>query len=225
MPRVFLFIIILLSFSALNHLSAQEQDYQSIDISNESDSTGKKKEKRSKNTDNQSQNEQENADKTDNKWNWSNFRIGGNFGLSFGQTTYIEASPAFSYWLKPEKFQVGISSKFIYQSVRFDTQQWKSFLYGGGFFADYVIWRGIFAHGEFELINKESYFNTNRVNVPHLLLGGGYLQPVGDAGHFYIAALFNVLDSDESIYANTFGGLPLILRMGFGFGFPGGRRN
>lgn len=226
MSRALLIITILLSLSSLNLLSAQEQEYQTInrDQVEDNNTSEPKKSKRSRNADNQESDSENNTENSGKKWDWSQFRVGGNFGLSLGQVTYVEASPAVGYWIIPEKFQFGLSSKFIYQSMRIDNTKWKSFLYGGGFFADYVIWNGIFARGEFELINKESYFNNNRVNVPHLLLGGGYLQPMGDAGHFYIAAMFNLLDSDESIYAGMFGNFPLILRMGFGFGFPGGRR-
>jgi len=207
----------------ISTLYAQEQEYQPVKRGSyepeqqaETDTATNRKSTAKEST---------NLEKNDKKWKWEDFRIGGNFGLSFGSVTYVEVSPAFSYWILPEKFQTGISTKFIYQNVRYiDNTHWKSFLYGGGVFTDYVIWRGIFAHGEYELINKESYFSTDRVNVSHLLLGGGYIQPVGQAGHFYISALFNVLDSDESIYTGMFGNLPLILRMGFGFGFPGRNR-
>lgn len=197
-----------------NHtLFAQDQEYKSIPLE-DSVSTKTPKEKKSS----------KNISGEDKKWKWSDFRVGGNLGLSFGRQTYVEVSPTFGYWVMPNKLQLGLSTKFVYQSVTFDREKYKSFLYGGGFFGDYVVWNGVFARAEFELINKESYFNDNRVNVPHLLLGGGYVQEIGDYGNFYIAALFNVLDSDESIYSGTFGDFPLILRMGFGFGFPGQRR-
>lgn len=220
MLRTFILLSVFLSLFAWNHLSAQEQEYQSISI--DTTETVKKKEKKKKTV--EEQEEDDGYTEYDKKWDWRNFRVGGNFGLSLGRQTYVEVSPAFGYWLIPQKLQLGVSSKFIYQSVRFDNQKWQSFLYGGGFFSDYVIWNGLFARGEFELINKESYFNNNRVNVPHLLIGGGYIQPAGEFGNFFIAAMFNVLDSDESIYSGTFGNFPLILRMGFGIGFPGGRR-
>ncbi|MCO5232552.1 MAG: hypothetical protein M9888_02300 [Chitinophagales bacterium] len=199
-------------------LNAQEQEYQSIQKEEQLDNP-KVNEKP-----NEKSNKQQKTADEDKKWKWNLFRIGGNFGLSFGSITFVELSPTFGYWVIPEKLQVGLSSKYIYQSVRYDNgEKWKSFLYGGGAFVDYVIWNGIFAHGEYELVNKESYFNTNRVNVSSLLLGGGYIQPIGQNGNFYISALFNVLDSDESIYSGTFGSFPLILKMGFGFGL--GRNN
>ncbi|MCO5230695.1 MAG: hypothetical protein M9958_06025 [Chitinophagales bacterium] len=200
-------------------LNAQEQEYQSINKAEQvvpqelKDSSNEKESKKVKEQDD------------DKKWKWNLFRVGGNFGLSFGSITFVELSPTFGYWIIPEKLQVGLSTKSIYQSVKYDNgQKWKSFLYGGGAYVDYVIWNGIFAHGEYELVNKESYFSTDRVNVSSLLLGGGYIQPIGQTGNFYISALFNVLDSDESIYSGTFGSFPLILKMGFGFGFGGNRR-
>jgi hypothetical protein len=168
------------------------------------------------------------------KWSWEHFRIGGNFGLGFGPITFVDVSPSFGYFVIPEKWQVGIGSKLMY----FRSNQpynvidpfgnvstipaYSTFTYGGGVFTNYQFWQGLMGHVEFEMINKDSFFDiTRRVNVPHLLIGGGYMQPIGRSGNFFIAALFNVLDQDESIYAGSFGNFPLIIRTGFGFGFPG----
>ncbi len=215
--RILILLLIFTVFS-FHNLSAQEQEYKTIKIDEvEEDTTTYKS------TDN-SDVAKSPTIKKDKKWDWKQFRIGGNLGMSFGSYTYVEVSPAVGYWIKPEKLQIGISTKFIYSSGYFDNIKYKSFIYGGGVFADYVIWKGLFARGEFELINKDSYFSDKRENVPSLLLGGGYIQPMGEAGHFYIAALFDVLDSDESLNTGTFGDFPLILRVGFGFGFPGGKR-
>jgi hypothetical protein len=222
MHRIISILLVFSSFCVHNILFAQEQEYKTNKIDEIAEDTIS-----IPNNSNTKDTENPNSSviKEPKKWDWKQFRIGGNLGLSFGSYTYVEVSPTVGYWIKPEKLQIGISTKFIYQSIKYDNgDKYKSFIYGGGVFADYVIWRGLFAHGEFELVNKESNFSTNRVNVPSLLLGGGYLQPIGDAGHFYIAALFDVLDSDESINVGTFGDLPLIIRIGFGFGFPGGKR-
>ncbi|HUH73305.1 MAG TPA: hypothetical protein VLZ75_02755 [Chitinophagales bacterium] len=212
-------LLIFLCFCVQNILSAQEQEYKTIKIEEvEEDTTIYK-------SNDNSDVAKSVSKKEDKKWDWSQFRVGGNLGLSFGSYTYVEVSPTVGYWIIPEKLQIGVSTKFIYQSFKYNNgDKYKSFVYGGGVFADYVIWRGLFAHGEFELINKDSYFSNKRVNVPSLLLGGGYIQTMGNAGHFYIAALFDVLDSDESLNTGTFGDFPLILRVGFGFGFPGANR-
>jgi hypothetical protein len=54
-----------------------------------------------------------------------------------------------------------------------------------------------------------------RIWVPHLLVGGGFVQPLGGSGTIYIQVLFDVLQDPNSIYANQgpiFGG-------GVGIGF------
>jgi len=72
------------------------------------------------------------------------------------------------------------------------------------------------------LVNKPSYADLDkRINVHHLLLGGGYAAPIGKIGVFNIAVLFNVLNNSESIYRGTFGDFPMLLNMGFAFGLGG----
>lgn len=211
------FILLFTSFTAL----AQDQEYKSVDTDNVIQDENDKRSKSDQTKSNAK------ASDSEKKFTWQNFRVGGNFGLGFGNYTYVDISPAFGYWFVPDRLQVGLSSKFIYQSIKYrnSIDRTKNFIYGGGVFTDVVIWNGLFARGEFELINKDSYFEPyNRVNVPHLLLGIGYMQPIGLYGNFYMAAMFDVLDSDESIYSHTFGDIPLSLKVGFGFGFPGGRR-
>ena len=194
-----------------------DEEYNTIQSESQNINNQEKSQKAYTNTD------KYDDDESKGKWDWRNFRVGGNLGLSFGSYTYVEISPTFGYWVIPNKLQVGISTKFIYQSIREynSIDRYKSFLYGGGFFSDYIIWNGIFARMQFEAVNKEAFFKPGRITIPHLLLGAGYIQPAGEFGNFYIAALFNVLDSDESIYRGTFGDFPLILQMGFGIGFPG----
>ena len=227
---IILFLVVYLTVP----LSAQEQDYRPVKGS-ESKPPPPPPPPAAEATEVKSK-EEKSGSTSDSKWNWSDFRLGGNLGLSFGSVTFLDISPTFGYFVIPQKLQVGIGTKFIYYNSRqgyivldpfgnpVDIPPYKTFIYGGGFFGNYTIWDGVFAHAEFEMVNKDSYFDiTKRVNVPHLLLGGGYMQPIGESGHFFIAALFNVLDSDESLYAGTFGSLPLIIRTGVGFGFPGRR--
>lgn len=230
MKRSFWFISIILLFNGISAF-AQENDYKPVRTGRQESPEPQEEQKEVQKKDSTSKTA-ENAK----KWDWQRFRLGGNFGLSFGSQVYIEASPTFGYFVKPNKWQVGVGTKFIYFNNKNGysyidalgrtvfVPPYKSIWYGGSVFTNYIFWRGIYGHAEFELVNKESYFDFNkRVNVPHLLIGGGYMQPMGNAGNFYVSALFNVLDSDESIYTGTFGNFPLILRVGFGFGF-GGRR-
>lgn len=177
---------------------------------------------------------EEKKEKEDKKWDWSRARFGGNFGMQFGDIVYLDLSPSFGYYVIENKLQVGVGFKNIYYNQKrtyivcyngicYNSLPFKTYLYGPSVFVQYNVWKGLFIHGEYELINKEPYVpqrypDRNRINVSHLLLGGGYTQPMGRAGNFYISLLYNVLDGDESIYTGTFGAVPLILRMGFGFG-------
>ncbi|MBK9596846.1 MAG: hypothetical protein IPO60_00625 [Flavobacteriales bacterium] len=51
--------------------------------------------------------------------------------------------------------------------------------------------------------------------MPHLLLGAGYVQPIGGRSSFYLQVLFEVLQDPNSIY---YGQGP-ILSGGVGIGF------
>ena len=225
--RLVLTFTLLISFFICSFSQDQEEIYKPMDAPNsEQEVVDTAKQKRNK---------------EDKKWDWKQFRVGGNFGMQFGNVTYVDISPTFGYFVIPEKLQVGIGTKFIYYNQRggsyldpnsgivYNLPDYKDAIYGGGIFSNYTIWRGIFVHGEYEMVSKRPYNairfpGKNRINVDALLLGGGYNQPIGNAGNFYISALVDALNNDESIYTGTFGSFPLILRVGFGFGFGGGNR-
>ncbi len=179
-----------------------------------------------------------NDDGTSSKgWDWQKARFGGAFSMQFGDLTQIELSPSFGYYAI-DRLLVGGGFKFLFLKVKDGlylgdiggspvfSNGTKDVLYGPSVFTQFTVWDQLYLHAEYELINKEPVYdltNQDRINVSHLLIGGGYAVPVGNSGNFYISALFNVLDTKESIYEGTFGTFPLILRMGFGFGVSGNR--
>lgn len=212
-PGLLLFFV--LAIGTYTALQAQEEQYESMQARSDTGKVVK--------------------DDTEKKWDWSRARIGGSFGLQFGDIVYIDISPSFGYYVIENKLQVGLGFKNIYYNQKkeyviygtpYSYPAFKTFLYGPSVFLQYNVWKGLFVHGEYELINKEPYYRYKypdgaRINVSHLLLGAGFTQPMGKAGNFYISMLYNVLDNEESIYEGTFGAVPLILRMGFGFGIAG----
>ncbi|QQR97643.1 MAG: hypothetical protein IPK18_12475 [Sphingobacteriales bacterium] len=153
------------------------------------------------------------------KFDPSKLRIGGRFGLQFGSYTFVNISPTAGYLFLKDRLEVGAGPIFIYQSIRYaNNYRQKSFVYGADLYGRGYIWKGIFAQAQYDFVNKESYFEYKRVNVHHLLIGGGYAQPIGDAASFYFSLMYNVIRSDESIYQGTFGKIPLMLNIGFGIG-------
>lgn len=218
------FLILLLTFS---HISwAQVEDY--------SDS------KPDKNNPKPTFEKTEITEKNDEEvkgWDWSKARMGGVFGLQFGRFTSVELSPTFAYNVI-ERLQIGAGFKFLYLSQKgdlFDPRTginyggFKTTMYGPSIFTRVMIWDRLFAHLEYEMINKEPFYSfdrNQRINVHHLLLGGGYALQMGNAGDMYITILFDVINDRESIYRGNFGigRIPVILKLGFGFG-AGGRKN
>lgn len=159
------------------------------------------------------------------KFDPKKLRIGGSFGLQFGNYTYINLSPTLGYLFWKDRLELGAGPIFIYQSVRYSNSYRQSYLfYGADIYARGYIWKGLFLQAQYDLINKEAYYQNGRINVSHLLLGGGYSTPIGDIGSFYASMMYNVLNNKESVYQGTFGKFPLIMNIGFGFGIRGKNR-
>lgn len=139
------------------------------------------------------------------------FFYGGNFGLMFGTITYVELSPLIGYRIT-DKLSVGPGVSYIYlQDNRFDLS---TNIYGGRLFARYNITDYLFGHGEYEVLNRESPYSLDgRVNVTSIFIGGGYRQRLGANSFLSIMGLWNLNDSEYSIYRNP------IIRMGFSTGF------
>lgn len=148
--------------------------------------------------------------------------FGGGVGLSFGTVTAIQLDPMMGYKVDQNgKFSVGLGGSYWrFQDNRF-TPSYSFTGYGYRTFARYRFIEQLFGHAEFLHMNVEGsrltpFAETRpRIWVPHLLLGGGYVQPLGGSGTIYIQVLFDVLQDPNSIYANQgpiFGG-------GVGFGF------
>lgn len=174
-----------------------------------------------------------NSESSGKKWNWENARIGGNFAMSFSSGgLFIDASPTFGYKIN-RIVEAGVGFKMLYyrqKDVYFDnnsnqTFDYKSVTYGPLAYGRFTVWEGIFLMAQYEMANKEPYYVTsfadinNRLNVHHLLLGGGYSTPIGNAGNLNISLLYEVIDNKESIYQfGTFGERPLLLNISVGFG-------
>ncbi len=154
---------------------------------------------------------------------WQRTRFGGNLGLSFGTFTFINVSPRM-YYLATEKLWLGAGLTFIYSKDNrsglppsYDPEQ---FVYGANLLATYQLIGPVFLQAEYEPLNFErlayipgtDIFQTERVWVHGLFLGGGVSQRVG-RGMMFISVLYNVTytDAETSYYAQ-----PYVVRIGFG---------
>jgi hypothetical protein len=141
--------------------------------------------------------------------------FGGSFGLQFGTQTFVEIAPIIGYRLT-ERLYTGLGLKYQYYKYNDNYYDYSSNVYGGGPFAQFVVFEGLFLHAEYEILNMEVpdfyYQHYTRQNIESFFLGGGYRQMIGNRSSMDILLLYNINDNANSPYANP------VLRIGFGFG-------
>jgi hypothetical protein len=164
-------------------------------------------------------------------FNKDNFVVGGGFGLGMGSLfTSCTIAPEVSYHLVPDRLVFG--GRFVYNYYRDKTVLINNSyptlnIFGGGPFARAYIWKGLFAHGEYEYtyLRKLPYLvadprNPTQTRVVYrdvvlngLLVGGGFHQNFESGPGFYFLVLFNVLGSTDIITPNP------VFRTGFTYTF------
>jgi hypothetical protein len=144
--------------------------------------------------------------------------FGGGFGASFGTITSVYVSPVVGYMItRSLSAGVGITYQY-YSDSRFDYQ---TNTYGGKLFARQnlsFLKLPLFLYTEYETLNFEVYeplppddFRLTRDWIPSLFFGGGFFQPFGRRGGFFITAMYNVIyDELRSPYDS-----PWVFRVGF----------
>jgi hypothetical protein len=146
---------------------------------------------------------------------WDRTYFGGTLGASFGSYTYVEIAPTAAYKIT-EKLHVGMGISYMYLSDKTYTPAYNENIWGGSLFGRYFIWRDLFAHAEYQYLNRDvydPYLNEDvRVNINNILLGGGYRQMLGENSFVTIMVLFNVNDSMYNPYSNP------VIQIGFGVG-------
>jgi len=115
--------------------------------------------------------------------------FGGGVGLGFGSyQDYIMVSPSIGYLLT-KKLMTGVNLTYQYNKYKYYTPSVTSNSYGGGPFARFMVFRGIFVHAEYEYLNYDLF--ETRQDYTSFMLGGGFIQPVGNRAAFYFSVLYN----------------------------------
>lgn len=154
----------------------------------------------------------------------SKWYYGGNVGFSFwNDYFYLGVYPLVGYKVTPK---LSLGAKIGYAYISDDRYEPLPALntsnYGGSLFSRYRIIPQLYAHAEFAYWSYENAiditsqgYNTERVWVPYLLLGGGYSQNIGPNVWLFAEVLFDVINDEKSPYAS---GEPFI-SFGAGVGF------
>lgn len=141
---------------------------------------------------------------------------GGGMGLGFGsEQDYLMVSPSIGYMLT-RKLMGGVNLTYQYNNYKYYSPSVKTHSYGGGPFARFMLYRGIFVHTEFEYLSYE--FFESRESYNSFLAGGGFIQPLGSNASFYFLALYNFVYETplpgEFVPYNS----PLVIRAGISLG-------
>jgi hypothetical protein len=133
--------------------------------------------------------------------------FGGGLGLQFGSVTAIDISPMVGY--KPfNNWFIGIKGNYQYynNSVYHESTQ----IYGGSIFSTYIPFENIALYAEYEALSMETaYFDPSytqtynkRFWVKSPLVGGGFVQPLGERSKLLILILWDLNNSYYSPYSN-----------------------
>ncbi len=148
---------------------------------------------------------------------WDRLYFGGNFGLSFGNITYVDVSPLVGYMINQDlSAGFGVTYQYFKRKASNPVFDYETNVYGGRLFARHNIGSQFFAYTEYESLSLEFYRQVDgqtrltREWVPGLLIGGGMFLPLGKRSGVNIMALYNVLyDNAKSPYPQ-----PYVIRVG-----------
>lgn len=146
--------------------------------------------------------------------------FGGGIGLNFGTVTAVQVDPLLGIYLdKGQRLTTGIGLSYYYVKYNVPGYLETNFSgYGYRVFSRYKVIEQAYLHAEFYHLNVQRYaFNDQvvRIWVPHVLVGGGYREPVGANSSFYLQVLWEVLQDPNSVYR----GQGPIISGGVGIGF------
>lgn len=143
---------------------------------------------------------------------------GGNFGLGFGTTTYIEISPLVGYSLT-KKMSIAGGPVYQYFQYKYPPERIRINILGGRIYCRYIVFNNFFTHIEEGLLFvKSDYYNAlgleeknQYIPVNEFLVGGGLRQPIGQRSAVNLVILWNLTQSDYIINSNP------VIRIDFNF--------
>lgn len=144
---------------------------------------------------------------------WEKVYFGGNLGLQFGTSTFIDVSPLVGYKIT-ENFSAGVGVTFQYFRYKDRLYELQTNVYGARVFCRYLFYDNLFGHAEYEYLNLEAfdYIIPRRVDVASFLVGGGYIQRFGRNSAIVGMLLYNFTESYYTPYQNP------IIRIGVNIG-------
>jgi hypothetical protein len=137
---------------------------------------------------------------------------GGNMGLQIGNPTMIDISPLIGFKItKHASAGFGVTYLYYKYNDNYYGSVYISNIYGGRIFAQHTIWKNIFAHAEYEVLNGE-WLQGSRYNITSVLIGAGFRQALFGRAYLNLTILWNLNNTYDSPYTNP------IIRAGISIG-------
>lgn len=137
--------------------------------------------------------------------------FGGNFGIMLGEYTQIEVSPYIGYRFLPSLWG-GTGIIFQYYGSSASYGKYSTAIYGSNTFLKFTLLKdipsqgsSIFTYTGYEVLNlSKKYFSSQngqgRFYMHSILVGGGLRQYLGGRASAEILLLFNLNQTNTSIY-------------------------
>jgi hypothetical protein len=125
--------------------------------------------------------------------------FGGNVGVSFGDVTYVDVSPYMGIDLG-HNWSGGLGVFYRYRDDERYEPNLSTSDYGASVFARYRPVPPLYLHAEYSWTDFEYPLlggGTARDDYTAVLLGGGFVKPLGGRSAFIVQALYDVSWSDD----------------------------
>jgi hypothetical protein len=131
-----------------------------------------------------------------------NMFFGGTVGVSFGSYFRLSVQPMVG-WNLTQKFSAGfkLGYEYINDKRYTPTVTWHN--YGASTFGRFRFIPQAYLHAEFAYVNygaKTEHYENERVWVPFLYVGGGYIKSLTPKTALFVEVLFDVLQDSNSPY-------------------------
>lgn len=131
---------------------------------------------------------------------------GGNAQLWIGNSTFILLSPTIGY-LPVKNINVGLGVIYNYTSYRSPYGEYTQSIFGGHSYARYIIAESYFVQAQYDRLYQPDLFSINakaKTWVDYFLVGGGFMQNIGERTALMSSIMFYVNPDPLSIYQSRF---------------------
>lgn len=131
---------------------------------------------------------------------------GGNAQLWIGNSTFILLSPTIGY-LPVKNVNVGVGVIYNYTSYRSPYGEYSQSIFGGHSYARYIILDSYFVQAQYDRLYQPDLLSINpkaKTWVDYFLVGGGFMQNIGERTALMSSIMFYVNPDPLSIYQSRF---------------------